>query len=74
MLYKIRLQNIYEIMILFDRRFLTFYTMTNSLPTLSITTDSSYNTTAWTLKSAALLALILYLKINCLGSLVTFSV
>ena len=52
----------------------TFYTMTNSFPTLSITTVSSYRTMACTLKSAALLALILYLKINCFGSLVTLSV
>ena len=52
----------------------TFYTMTNSFPTLSMTTVSSYRTIAWILKLAAAFASGLYLKINCYGSLVTFSV
>ena len=52
----------------------TFYTMTNSFPTLSMITSSSYRTMACTLKGVALLALSLYLKINCFGSLVTLSV
>ena len=52
----------------------TFYTMTTSFPILSMMTSSSYKTMACTLKAAALLALSLYLKTNCFGSLVTLSV
>ena len=67
-------QNIYKKEISCSRCYRLFYTITSSFPILSITTVSSYKTIACTLKalSPALLALSLYLKINCLGSLVTF--
>ena len=38
----------------------TFYTMTNSFPTLSMTTVSSYRTMAWILKLAAAVAFVTF--------------